>query len=43
MKSYLKNNNKLLLGLNEDLQIGKRSGMSGLFLDDCNFHECVNL
>jgi AP-4 complex subunit mu-1 len=30
------------LALNEDLVIGKSSLNSGVILDDCNFHDCVN-
>jgi len=43
MKSYLHGNPPLKLALNDDLVIG-RSGAttSGVILDDCNFHECVN-
>lgn len=46
MKSYLSGNPGLRLALNEDLVVGKdsTSGYGGQFvLDDCNFHECVNL
>lgn len=45
MKSYLSGNPGLRLALNEDLVVGKEnaSGYAGVVLDDCNFHECVNL
>jgi AP-4 complex subunit mu-1 len=48
MKSFLEGNPPLRLALNEDLVVGRQNsavvtGMSGLVLDDCNFHECVNL
>lgn len=46
MKSYLSGNPPLRLALNEDLSVGKGSGgggYGGVVLDDCNFHECVNL
>ena len=45
MKSYLSGNPGLRFALNEDLIVGKEnaSGYGGLVLDDCNFHECVNL
>jgi len=42
MKSYLEGNPQLQLGLNEDLVVGRRGG-PGMILDDCNFHECVDL
>jgi len=42
MKSYLFGNPPLKLALNDDLVIGKGSGVSGVILDDCNFHESVN-
>jgi AP-4 complex subunit mu-1 len=44
MKSYLQNNPELRLVLNNDLQVG-RGGIGGVgpVLDDCNFHECVDL
>ena len=43
-KSYLQGNPELRLVLNNDLQIGKGSiGGAGPTLDDCNFHECVDL
>lgn len=46
MKSYLSGNPGLRLALNEDLVVGKTSHGSSygaVVLDDCNFHECVNL
>lgn len=45
MKSYLSGNPGLRLALNEDLIVGREnaSGYGGVVLDDCNFHECVNL
>lgn len=47
MKSYLSGNPGLRLALNEDLVVGKAtrgtSAFGGVVLDDCNFHECVNL
>jgi AP-4 complex subunit mu-1 len=45
MKSYLSGNPGLRLALNEDMVVGKEnaSGYGGIVLDDCNFHECVNL
>jgi AP-4 complex subunit mu-1 len=45
MKSYLSGNPGLRLALNEDLVVGKENaiGYAGVVLDDCNFHECVNL
>ena len=45
MKSYLSGNPGLRIALNEDLIVGKEnaSGYGGLVLDDCNFHECVNV
>ena len=47
MKSYLSGNPGLRLALNEDLVVGKEnasgSSYAGVVLDDCNFHECVNL
>ena len=43
MKSYLKGNPELKLVLNDDLVIGNKGGYgSGVILDDCNFHQCVN-
>eukprot|EP00041_Stephanoeca_diplocostata_P004609 m.47741 g.47741 ORF g.47741 m.47741 type:complete len:447 (-) comp15235_c0_seq1:217-1557(-) len=42
MKSFLQGSPELHIGLNEDLQIGRKGGISyGVILDDCNFHECV--
>jgi len=44
MKSYLYGNPDLLVGLNQDLAIGKSGNAYGsVVMDDCNFHECVNL
>jgi len=49
MKSYLTGNPELKLALNEDIQIknqnlgGFGGGYGAVTLDDCNFHECVNL
>eukprot|EP00922_Rhytidocystis_sp_ex-Travisia-forbesii_P005851 GHVS01008501.1.p1 GENE.GHVS01008501.1~~GHVS01008501.1.p1 ORF type:complete len:506 (+),score=55.34 GHVS01008501.1:152-1519(+) len=46
LKSYLSGSPELRLALNEDIQIGNTRGgsSSGLVvLDDCNFHECVDL
>lgn len=45
MKSYLQNNPELRLVLNNDLQVGREGGFGGgtVCLDDCNFHECVDL
>jgi AP-4 complex subunit mu-1 len=46
MKSYLVGNPILRLALNEDMAIGRtahNSGMASVVLDDCNFHESVNL
>ena len=45
MKSYLSGNPELKLALNEDIVIGKHnsSGYGMVVLDDCNFHECVDL
>ncbi|KAF0686676.1 Aste57867_21518 [Aphanomyces stellatus] len=44
MKSYLAGNPELRLALNEDLLIGQRAQSFGqVALDDCNFHECVQL
>ncbi len=43
MKSYLLGNPDLKLALNDNLIVGKGSGMaSSAVIDDCNFHECVN-
>jgi AP-4 complex subunit mu-1 len=45
MKSYLHDNPDLRLVLNNDLQVGRSiAGPTGsITLDDCNFHECVDL
>jgi AP-4 complex subunit mu-1 len=44
MKSFLSGNPELRLALNEDLVVGKNTGMLGsVVLDDCNFHERVHL
>ncbi|KAF3591065.1 hypothetical protein DY000_02027251 [Brassica cretica] len=53
MKSYLSGNPEICLALNEDLNIGRGGGVSvydyrsssgsGVILDDCNFHESVQL
>jgi len=49
MKSYLMGNPELKLALNEDIQIkgqtlgGMSGGYGAVVLDDCNFHECVDL
>ena len=45
MKSYLFDNPDLRLVLNNDLTVGRTmSGPTGsVVLDDCNFHECVDL
>ncbi|ETW05487.1 hypothetical protein H310_03250 [Aphanomyces invadans] len=48
MKSYLQGNPELRLALNEDLLIGAHNTRGGntyghVVLDDCNFHECVQL
>lgn len=49
MKSYLHGNPELRLVLNNDLQVGRTTevGYAGqganVILDDCNFHECVDL
>jgi len=48
MKSYLAGNPELKLALNEDVQIknqqlGGNGGYGAVVLDDCNFHECVDL
>lgn len=42
LKSYLKNRPELKLVLSEDIVIGKGSSYSGIQIDDCNFHQCVN-
>ncbi|XP_062516479.1 uncharacterized protein LOC134191864 [Corticium candelabrum] len=46
MKSFLAHSSEVRLGLNEDLVIGntdRGSGSLGVTLDDCSFHEAVNL
>ena len=44
MKSFLSGNPELRLALNEDLVVGKNTGVIGsVVLDDCNFHERVHL
>merc|ERR1712032_1324132 len=49
MKSYLAGNPELKLALNEDINIknmqlgGASGGYGAVVLDDCNFHECVDL
>lgn len=46
MKSYLSGNPPLRLALNEDLVVGKDAAVgygTGVVLDDCNFHECVDV
>ena len=43
MKSFLAGNPELRLALNEDLLIGRTGEYGSVILDDCNFHECVNL
>lgn len=49
MKSYLQGNPGLKLALNEDINIkdqslgGSAGGYGAVTLDDCNFHECVDL
>jgi len=49
MKSYLQGNPELKLALNEDIIIkgqslgGVSGGYGAVVLDDCNFHECVDL
>lgn len=49
MKSYLAGNPELKLALNEDINIknqqlgGVHGGYGAVVLDDCNFHECVDL
>mmetsp|Transcript_106345 Transcript_106345/g.300885 ORF Transcript_106345/g.300885 Transcript_106345/m.300885 type:complete len:442 (-) Transcript_106345:93-1418(-) len=49
MKSYLLGNPELRLALNEDINIknqslgGAHGGYGAVVLDDCNFHECVDL
>ena len=50
MKSYLQGNPELRLVLNDDLVVGRNNVVGGggaqlgtVVLDDCNFHECVDL
>jgi AP-4 complex subunit mu-1 len=48
MKSYLHGNPELRLVLNDNLVVGKENaqsagGFGNVILDDCNFHECVNV
>lgn len=49
MKSYLQGNPELKLALNEDITVknqqlgGLHGGYGAVVLDDCNFHECVDL
>lgn len=46
IKSYMPESQSLKLGLNEDLVINSAAGPKAYFdkgLDDCLFHECVNL
>ncbi|CAE7263237.1 AP4M [Symbiodinium sp. CCMP2592] len=49
MKSYLMGNPELKLALNEDIVVknmdlgGSHGGYGSVILDDCNFHECVDL
>jgi AP-4 complex subunit mu-1 len=47
MKSYLLGNPELRLVLNDDLIVGRANNMGqhlgAVVLDDCNFHECVDL
>merc|ERR1719446_748900 len=49
MKSFLQGNPELKLALNEDINIknqnlgGLHGGYGAVTLDDCNFHECVDL
>lgn len=42
MKSYLRGNPGLRLVLNDDLVLGNSATTSGVVLDDCAFHECVD-
>lgn len=43
MKSYLKNRPELKLVLSEEIVVGKQTSYSsGIQIDDCNFHQCVN-
>lgn len=46
MKSYLAGNPELRLALNEDLVIGRNGNANtygAVVLDDCSFHDCVNM
>mmetsp|Transcript_28918 Transcript_28918/g.92418 ORF Transcript_28918/g.92418 Transcript_28918/m.92418 type:complete len:290 (-) Transcript_28918:56-925(-) len=43
MKSYLSGQPELRLALNEDLVVGTAGNFGTTVLDDCNFHDCVNL
>eukprot|EP00347_Sterkiella_histriomuscorum_P012152 403369694 len=50
MKSYLQGNPELRLVLNDDLVVGRANAGAGggqvvgsVVLDDCNFHECVDV
>ena len=45
MKSYLIGNPELRLVLNNDLTVGKHTEgpVGSVVLDDCNFHECVDV
>ena len=54
MKSYLTGNPDIRMALNDSLSIRRREGgaapsgygtsaSDAVMLDDCNFHECVNL
>ncbi len=45
MKSFLTGDAEIRLGLNEDLTIGRErsSGLGGVTLDDCNFHESAEM
>lgn len=41
MKSFLRGNPELRLGLNEDLVLGKGARYGRVTIEDINFHECV--
>lgn len=46
MKSYLQGNPELRLVLNDDLVVGRNNvgpQIGSVILDDCNFHECVDV
>lgn len=46
MKSYLQGNPELRLVLNDDLVVGRQNlgqQLGSVVLDDCNFHECVDV